>query len=48
MVNSITKERLGAAIFKSAETEHLILLCYSGADLKMVSHNRPLSIICRS
>ena len=46
--------RLVAAIFNSAETVHLVvLLCYLGdairsavsADLKMVSHNRPLGLL---
>ena len=45
-----SKGRLRAAIFESAETLHLILLCYLGdairsavsADSKMVARNRPL------
>ena len=45
-----TKGRLRVAIFESAETVHLILLCLLGdalrcavsADLKMAADNRPL------
>ena len=45
------KGRLRTAIFKSAETEHLIFLCYLGdaikcavsAALKMAAHNRALA-----
>ena len=44
------KGRLRTTIFESAETVHLILLCYFGAavrwavsaEKKMVAHNRPL------
>ena len=46
----LSKERLRAAIFKSAETVYLILLCNLGdavrcavsAALKMAAHNCPL------
>jgi len=45
----LKQQRLRAAIFKSADTAHLILLCYLGdaircavsVDLKMVARNRP-------
>ena len=48
---TVLKGRLRAIIFKSAETVHLILMCYLGdaircavsADLKMVARNRPLT-----
>ena len=51
--NAFVKGRLRATIFESAETAHLILLCYFGdaigwamsAEKKMVARNRPLDFI---
>ena len=51
--NALVKGRLLATIFESAETVHLILLCYFGdslrwavsAEKKMVARNHPWTLV---